>query len=92
MKYFDHAEEGGEQEECADGEMLAQRRPSPSVIISYVTDPEMAVPVTGGAQPIAHCQVSHVTRGQDPSPIGASLAVTAKNADKTGHLGAIRKL
>ena len=83
VNFFNNAQ-GLKQEEA---KMFAPRRPSPTeATVSSVSNPEMAVPVLGGAQPMAHGHGSHVTSRPDPPPIRSSRAVTAKNLDGTGHL------
>ena len=82
INFFNNAQ-GLKQEEA---KMFAPR-PSPTEAnISSVYNPEMAVPVLGSAQPMAHGHGSHVTSRPDPPPIRSSRAVTAKNLDEAGHI------
>ena len=61
--------------------LLSQTEPVVSVY-----HPEMALPVTGGAQPITHGLTGHVTSRQAVPPIGDSQVRPPKNAEKTGHV------
>ena len=86
IQYFRDPHMKQEEGNCDRRQMLAQPTPCPTENTGTGTSPEMALPVSGGTQPMAQEPRDHVTQKQEQPPMRDCQPGTAKTADQTGHV------